>query len=368
MPRAFAALGCCASYPICVQYWLDLFTPETWAEAAAIGFSVTGFRQTRWPIVQRVRPGDTFVCYLTRVSRFSGLLEATSGGFEDTTPIWKSDPFPARVKTRPIIALNPEAAVPFDGIANRLSSATSWRGYIRGSPMLLPPQDGDVIVDALEKASVGAQVWTPTSAVRESAETLRSDVSIAAPTVPEPEPSDRPHAKVQWQLISLGKALNLDVHVARNDRGLKHEGQPFAGVTLKTLPAVFDPLSRKILELIDVLWLDRNQIVCAFEVEQSTDIHSGLLRMTDLLAVQPHTNIRLYLVAPDERRSKVIREVNRPTFYYADRPLYTVCKYIAYSRLQKELADSQPYWQYMKYDFIDQLAESCETSQPEVDE
>jgi hypothetical protein len=234
--------------------------------------------------------------------------------------------------------------------------------------MLLPPQDGDVIVDALEKASVGAQVWRPSSAVRESAGTLTTDVPVAAPTVPEPEPSDRPHAHVQWQLISLGKALNLDVHVARNDRGLKHEGQPFADVTLKTLPAVFDPLSRKILELIDVLWLERNQIVCAFEVEQSTDVHSGLLRMTDLLAVQPHTNIRLYLVAPDERRSKVIREVNRPTFYYADRPLYTVCKYIPYSKLQKELTDSQPYWRYMKYDFIDQLAESCETSQPEVDQ
>lgn len=349
-----------------MQYWLDLFTPETWAEAAAVRFSVTGFRQTRWPTVQRVRPGDTFICYLTRISRFSGLLEAISEGFEDSAPIWKSDPFPARVKTRPIIALNPDEAVPFDNIVARLSSATSWRGYIRGSPMLLPPRDGDVTVDALEKASPGAQVWTPSLAMRESVDLTASDVPVAAPTVPEPEPSNRPHANVQWQLITLGKALNLDVHVAHNDRGLKHEGRAFADVTLKSLPAVFDPLSRRILELIDVLWLDRNQIVCAFEVEQSTEVYSGLLRMTDLLAVQPHMNIRLYLVAPDERRAKVMREVNRPTFYYADRPLYTVCKYIPYSNLQKELANSQPYWRYMKYDFIDQLAESCETTQPEV--
>ena len=230
--------------------------------------------------------------------------------------------------------------------------------------MLLPPHDGEVIVDALEQATTGPQVWKPPSHHNEPLAASPTDVPTAAPTVPEPEPATRPHANIQWQLIKLGKALNLDVHVARNDRSLKHQGQTFSDFTLKTLPAVFDPLSRKILELIDVLWLERNQIVCAFEVEQSTDVYSGLLRMTDLLAVQPHTNIRLYLVAPDERRSKVIREVNRPTFYYADRPLYTVCKYIPYSKLQKELTDTQAYWRYMKYEFIEELAESCESSQP----
>jgi len=35
--------------------------------------------------------------------------------------------------------------------------------------------------------------------------------------------------------------------------------------------------------------------------------------MSDLLMMQPNLNIPLYLVAPDERRNDVIRQVNRPT-------------------------------------------------------
>jgi hypothetical protein len=41
---------------------------------------------------------------------------------------------------------------------------------------------------------------------------------------------------------------------------------------------------------------------------------SGLLRMSDLITMQPNINIPLYIVAPNERRNKVIVEVNRPTF------------------------------------------------------
>jgi hypothetical protein len=37
--------------------------------------------------------------------------------------------------------------------------------------------------------------------------------------------------------------------------------------------------------------------------------------MSDLIAMQPDLNIPLYIVAPDERREKVLAEVNRPTFH-----------------------------------------------------
>ncbi len=36
----------------------------------------------------------------------------------------------------------------------------------------------------------------------------------------------------------------------------------------------------------------------------------GLLRMSDLLALQPNLNIKLYLVAPDEKQSKVRAQGN----------------------------------------------------------
>jgi hypothetical protein len=76
----------------------------------------------------------------------------------------------------------------------------------------------------------------------------------------------------------------------------------------------FDEATNRTIELIDVLWLKGNAVVAAFEIESTTSIYSGLLRMSDLIAMQPNLNIPLYLVAPDERRQKVFAEVNRPTF------------------------------------------------------
>jgi hypothetical protein len=87
------------------------------------------------------------------------------------------------------------------------------------------------------------------------------------------------------------------------------------------LPLQFDDATNKTIELIDVLWLKGNAIVSAFEIESTTSIYSGLLRMSDLIAMQPNLNIPLYLVAPDERREKVMMEVNRPTFSRLKPPL-----------------------------------------------
>jgi hypothetical protein len=41
--------------------------------------------------------------------------------------------------------------------------------------------------------------------------------------------------------------------------------------------------------------------VAAFQIEITTSIYSGLLRLADLLARQPNLNITLFLVAPEDR-------------------------------------------------------------------
>jgi hypothetical protein len=53
------------------------------------------------------------------------------------------------------------------------------------------------------------------------------------------------------------------------------------------LPTHFNDATDRVVELIDVLWLDDNA-AAAFEVERSTVIYSGLLRMSDLLVMQPN--------------------------------------------------------------------------------
>jgi len=69
----------------------------------------------------------------------------------------------------------------------------------------------------------------------------------------------------------------------------------------------------------------------AFEVEHTTAVYSGLLRMADLLALQPNMNIRLHIVAPGERHDKVFREMRRPVFSLLDRgPLSRSCTFLSY--------------------------------------
>jgi hypothetical protein len=75
-------------------YWLDLFTAETWQEFLDNGGDVTGFSPRRFKTVQRMKPGDLLLCYVTRVSRWVGVLEVTGDAFFDEHPIWKSQLFP----------------------------------------------------------------------------------------------------------------------------------------------------------------------------------------------------------------------------------------------------------------------------------
>ena len=68
--------------------------------------------------------------------------------------------------------------------------------------------------------------------------------------------------------------------------------------------------------LIDVLWLEpEGHIRAAFEVEHTTSIYSGIVRMLDLaLSGEPGIARGLYLVAPDSREEEVRAQLRRPAF------------------------------------------------------
>jgi hypothetical protein len=159
--------------------------------------------------------------------------------------------------------------------------------------------------------------------------------------------------------------MGLDVWVARNDRGREVQGHQFTDLPhlRAELPLQFDEATSRTIELIDVLWLRGNAIVAAFEIESTTSIYSGLLRMADLIAMQPNLNIPLYLVAPDDRREKVLIEVNRPTFSRLSPPLAEVCRFIPFSTLRERLAQVAAFVRYLRPDFLDDVSESCEVEE-----
>ncbi|MBI5237258.1 MAG: hypothetical protein HY887_02410 [Deltaproteobacteria bacterium] len=150
--------------------------------------------------------------------------------------------------------------------------------------------------------------------------------------------------------------------MARNDKNKEFNGRFFKELPKikNELPRQFDEATNRTIELIDVLWLQGDAIVAAFEIEHSTSIYSGLLRMSDLVSMQPNIKINLYLVAPDDRREKVFEEINRPTFAKLKPSLPKTCKFIPYSGLKNEIEQIGNRVQYMKPEFIEEIAESCE--------
>lgn len=347
---------------------------------------MSGFRSTRATSVRKIKKGDYLLCYLTGVSRFIGVLEVTGDPYSDDTPIWKDEPFPERVRVRPVAALTPETAVPVREIldqftwAPNLKSPIAWTGHFRGSPVRWDARDGDIIVRAVldarenpvsrpvDKVKLGRRptaVKSPIGPVIVPEPEPEGDVEAESEPEPETAPKDSAHSEIQWLLLKLGNDMGLDVWVARNDRGRAYQGRSFNDLPrLKNeLPLKFDPVTNRTIELIDVLWLRSTAIVAAFEIESTTSIYSGLLRMADLIALQPNLNIPLYIVAPEDRRDKVISEINRPTFRRLDPPMAEVTRYIAFSTLRERVAQAASFLRYLKPDFIDEIAETVEVEE-----
>lgn len=125
------------------------------------------------------------------------------------------------------------------------------------------------------------------------------------------------HTQIQYLLIKIGRALKYDVYVARNDRHRSCGSQSFAMLTIPELPSLGWP--RDVMDtvsLIDVIWLKPGtaEIVSAFEVEKSTSIYSGILRMEDLARSIPDCTCNFYLVAPNQREREVMAQLARPAF------------------------------------------------------
>ncbi|HEX7972337.1 MAG TPA: hypothetical protein VF501_09025 [Thiobacillus sp.] len=148
---------------------------------------------------------------------------------------------------------------------------------------------------------------------------------------------ERLHTRVQHQLARLGRALGYDVSVARNDRGTDCEGVPLGYYCIGRLPDLGLPAEvHNTVDLIDVLWLHPGapRIVCAFEVEKSTSIYSGILRLADMALSLPGREEHLYLVAPRSREREIVEQLRRPMFQRHDE---FVISYLLFEDLDRHL-------------------------------
>lgn len=195
-------------------------------------------------------------------------------------------------------------------------------------------------------------------------------ISVTVPTnceVEEVGKSDetelRESIQIQACLAEIGSLMGLKIWLPKSDRQrvLKIWKRDDESDLLEELPLINGDMVLKTIEQIDVIWLKGLSIIRAFEVEHTTAVYSGLLRMADLLALQPNMNIDLHIVAPAARREKVFQEIRRPVFQLMDGgPLSEKCTYLSYESV-KELR-SQKYLDRLSASVINDFEEKAEES------
>ena len=147
----------------------------------------------------------------------------------------------------------------------------------------------------------------------------------------------RESMQIQGLIAQIGTSMGFRIWLPKADRSrVLKVWTPKAGDLLDELPLGYDSSTTETIAQIDVLWLRQRSIVRAFEVEHTTSVYSGLLRMADLVALQPNINVKLHIVAPAEKREKVLKEIRRPVFSLLEgRALAEMCTYLSYDQVKE---------------------------------
>lgn len=365
-----------------MNYWSDLFTPETYEAFGRSDRTISGFRESQRPMADKVNVGDKFICYMVRMSRWIGVLDVLGEPYIDNTPIFvpDDDPFVVRFKVKASVWLPLEQTVPIheQEIYSQLTFTRDvrpggyWLGPLRRSLQKLHEQDGSFLESLLHQVEREARAFPVDEDLYRRAlkrRIQRTDRSVVVSVPDDHSPgdeqagdltTDRESVRVQAALCRIGEAMGFKIWLPMPDRSrVAEHWSPQPGVLLDRLPLNYDETTLDTVKRIDVLWLKGRAVRRAFEVEHSTAIYSGLLRMADLCALLPNINVPLHIVAPESRREKVFQEITRPVFSLLENsPLFERCTYLSYGSID-ELVELE-YLAHTTDSVLDEFTENAE--------
>jgi hypothetical protein len=131
------------------------------------------------------------------------------------------------------------------------------------------------------------------------------DAVINTPTISD-------HVRMQWKLARLGLKAGERVWVPVGDQTRLRQAYQFESFDAEFSAGI--DLPHSYIENIDVVWKQEFRIGAAYEIENSTSIYSGLLRFADLNIIAPNTLYPMFIVAPNEKKSRLRDQLRRPTF------------------------------------------------------
>lgn len=232
-----------------MQYYLNLFSPETYTTFTDSDRTISGFRIRQENKAKQIKPGDRLICYMTKFSRWIGVLEVVRGPFVDDTPVFfkENDPFIVRFEVRTLVWLPKERTIPIHEpeVWNQLSftkeiepGTSHWTGKVRSSLNELSEEDGAFLEELLRSHAeegpdyeINERHWQrhATHSVR------RADrvVSVTVPAEDEEEESQeargsdpaaaidevRESIRIQALLARIGRTMGYDIWAPRGDKG-----------------------------------------------------------------------------------------------------------------------------------------------------
>jgi len=288
--------------------------------------SVPGpMNESRW---EKMAPGDVVLIYNSGRIRFAGEIAAKVRNKELARYFWKENDAGTTWEFMYFIVNEERTDVPIEKLNPLFGYQSNYRpqgfSMINAAAVANFAQNYGDILGVLKTLERGEElIHLPT---RNGIVSAHIDEHI------ERVPTE--HDEMQWRLIRLGQLARCDVWVPRNDQAKQYEGHRFRDSVLSEFHQTLDvPRS---IENIDVVWkFGPYSIKSAFEIEHSTSVYSGILRLSDLRAEAPNSNYPMFIVASEDRRRKVFEELRRPTFSGPCLRLNEVIRFLGYEKLRE---------------------------------
>jgi hypothetical protein len=307
----------------------------------------------------------------------AGLAEVAGDPFMSKEIVWDNGLFTYRIPIKFVNVMAREQRVPLLGEVRDAIISSFGTRYGLGilAQQLLVDRSAETVVTAIRaRPNSLAEFQLNIERLLQEARQEREKASLAIkkprriqPQEEIPLPSEEPvtkkemliHSETENNLVKLGKIAGYSVWIAPNDRNRPFRGKRLGEGCLKSLPnlGLSEEATRRI-SLIDIIWIKQNAPVCAFEVESTTSIYSGLLRMSDLLSVVPALNIKLYVVAPENRQERFKAELGRPTFQRIG--LSDFCQFIPAGKLSELLSKVKDLEGHVRPTIADSIATGFE--------
>ena len=148
------------------------------------------------------------------------------------------------------------------------------------------------------------------SSVIKSALGIKEDVE-PKPAISLPgEKEIKSHPEAECILLQLGQTLGYDTYSP--DKSKEAYGQKLEDlISLDSVPQFTTRTLMETIKYIDVIWFQDEFPVYCFEVEHTTGVTEGLLR---LYRTSPLSNAKLFIIAPSDVLKKFETEVNKIPF------------------------------------------------------